>query len=876
MEEEKTSAFEGLNPVQRQAVECVDGPVLIVAGAGSGKTRVLTCRIANILNLGCDPQQVLALTFTNKAAKEMKERIALIVGARKARRLYMGTFHSVFIRLLRDYAAEIGYRPDFTIYDTDDSVRLIKTCLKEMQLDDKVYKPKEVQSRISYAKNNLVTAEKYRESPNAIEQDRRRKMPRISEIYALYSRKCRLSGVMDFDDVLLNMNILLRDSPKSYEEIAGMFRYILVDEYQDTNMAQYIILRKLSAFHRNLCVVGDDSQSIYGFRGARVENILNFQRDYPGCRIFRLEQNYRSTQTIVNAANSLISRNSARIPKTCYSKGEEGEKIRLIKAYTETEEAMLIVSSIMSSLRRDSAQYQDFAILYRTNAQSRALEEALRKRNIPYKIYSGNSFYERAEVKDALAYLKLTVNINDDESFRRIVNKPARGIGDTSVAALAAAAHNHGTTLFKAVYESDLDTYGLKPAAVSKLRSFCDSVARNSVRAATEDAFIVADAVLRESGLWAFFKSDVSVEGQSKFANVEELLNGVKLFIEEKNAEYAEDLMAEEKILSQDDIKESDYPTVTLSSYLENLTLISAADVSDEESANRVALMTVHTSKGLEFPYVHIAGMEENLFPNCGFLSSESDVEEERRLFYVALTRAKKEVSLSFATTRMRNGKSESNAPSRFIMEIDRQYIANPIEPDDDSGDGDLSGGFGGGSGFGGFGGFGRSGGFGGSGGAGRSWGFGGVGDSGRFGGFERFGGSDGKSSSGRSGGVSGLSRNGYGGRSDGYGRSGSASQPRPAASETLRPSVSSGTVRPSASPTPFHKPVPPKTSDADFVPTPMAELRAGQRVEHNRFGPGVIKKLEGRAPDLKAVIEFDGFGEKILLLKYAKIRVIE
>ena len=824
MENSLSSAFEGLNPVQKQAVECVEGPVLIVAGAGSGKTKVLTCRIANILNLGCEPQQILALTFTNKAAKEMKERIALMVGARKARRLYMGTFHSIFIRLLRDYAAEIGYRPDFTIYDTDDSIRLIKTCLKEMQLDEKVYKPKDVQSRISYAKNNLVTDAKYRESPNAIEQDRRRKMPRINEIYTLYSQKCRQSGVMDFDDVLLNMNILLRDSPKSYEEIADMFRYILVDEYQDTNMAQYIILRKLSAFHKNICVVGDDSQSIYGFRGARVENILNFQKDYPGCRIFRLEQNYRSTQTIVNAANSLIAKNSARIPKVCYSKGDEGEKIHLIKAYTETEEAMLIVSSIMATLRSESAQYQDFAILYRTNAQSRALEEALRKRNVPYKIYSGNSFYDRAEVKDAMAYLKLTVNINDDESFRRIVNKPARGIGDTSITALAAAAHNHGTTLFKAVYESDLDTYGLKAAAVTRLRAFCDQIAKNSVRAATEDAWTVADAVLKDSGLWAFFKSDVSVEGQSRFANIEELLNGIKLFIEERNAEYAEDMIAEEKIMSQDDLKEDDYPMVTLSSYLENITLISAADVSDEETANRVGLMTVHTSKGLEFPYVYIAGMEENLFPSGGLLASESDVEEERRLFYVAVTRAKKEVSLSFATTRMRNGKSESNAPSRFITEIDRQYIANPIDPDDDSDD-DLA--------------------------PTRGWG-------------------GGKSFWGRSGGSSNE-----------YGRSGKvyAESRRPAVgggiSSQARP-ASPVPPRSSVSPTPFHKPVPPKVSDADFVPTPIAELRAGQRIEHSRFGFGTIKSLEGKAPDLKAVISFDDYGEKILLLRYAKIRKAE
>ena len=851
MENNMTSPLEGLNPVQRQAVECTEGPVLIVAGAGSGKTKVLTCRIANILEKGAEPQEVLALTFTNKAAKEMKERIALMVGARKARRLYMGTFHSIFIRLLRTYAAEIGYKPDFTIYDTDDSIRLIKTCLKEMQLDEKVYKPKDVQSRISYAKNNLATAERYRESPNAIEQDRRRKMPRISEIYMLYSQKCRLSGVMDFDDVLLNMNILLKDNPKAYEEIAGMFRYILVDEYQDTNMAQYIILRKLSAFHKNICVVGDDSQSIYGFRGARVENILNFQKDYPGCQIFRLEQNYRSTQTIVNAANSLIAKNSARIPKTCYSKGDEGEKINLIKAYTETEEAMLIVSSIMATLRRESAQYQDFAILYRTNAQSRALEEALRKRNIPYKIYSGNSFYERAEVKDAMAYLKLTVNIGDDESFRRAVNKPARGIGDTSIAALTAAAHNHGTTLFKAVYESDLETYGLKPAAISRLRAFCDQIAKNSVRAVSEDAFTVADAALKDSGLWAFFKSDVSVEGQSRFANIEELLNGIKLFIEEKNAEYAEDMIAEEKIMEQSDLKPEDYPLVTLSEYLENITLISAADVSDEDAANRVGLMTVHTSKGLEFPYVYIAGMEENLFPSGGLLASESDVEEERRLFYVAVTRAKKEVSLSFASTRMRNGKSESNAPSRFITEIDKQYIANPIEPEDESSETDpFSSGWGG-----------------------SSWGQ----PKGSWGGGRPLRGGSSSAYGARGGSSSGYASRGssssdYG--SNEYGRSGKVHiEPRkPAAQSQVKAVPPRSAVSPSAQ----HKPVPPRVSDADFVPTPLAELRTGDRIEHNRFGFGVLKSIEGVLPDLKARIEFDDYGEKILLLRYAKVRKVQ
>ena len=414
--------------------------MLIVAGAGSGKTRVLTSRIAYILEKGCPPDSILALTFTKKAASEMKERIALMVGERKARRLFMGTFHSVFIRFLREFARSLGYPENFTIYDTSDSTSAIKSCIKELQLDEKLYKPKDVLSRISMAKNNLVTPEAYRRNAVAQQNDAASRKPRICDIYQLYARKCRQSGVMDFDDILLNMNILLRDSPEALESIAGRFRYIMVDEYQDTNYSQYLILRKLSAGHHNICVVGDDSQSIYAFRGAKIENILNFQKDYPDNMTFRLEQNYRSTRTIVDAANSLIARNSARIPKKCYSEGEEGEKIKLINAYTEQEEALLIASSVMSRIRSDSAQYQDFAILYRTNSQSRALEEALRKRNLPYVIYSGNSFYERAEVKDMMAYLKLAANLNDDESFKRVVNKPARGIGDTSLAALNAAA----------------------------------------------------------------------------------------------------------------------------------------------------------------------------------------------------------------------------------------------------------------------------------------------------------------------------------------------------------------------------------------------------------------------------------------------------
>ena len=533
MEKKESAILEGLNSEQKAAVSCVDGPVLIVAGAGSGKTRVLTSRIAYILEKGCDPSAVLALTFTKKAASEMKERIALMVGEKKARRLYMGTFHSVFIRFLREFAESLGYPQTFTIYDTGDSIIAIKTCLKELQLDDKVYKPKDVLSRISMAKNNLVTAAAYRRNATAIQNDAAARKPRIVDIYDLYAYKCRQAGVMDFDDILLNMNILLRDNPAALASISGRFRYIMVDEYQDTNYAQYLILKKLGEAHKNLCVVGDDSQSIYAFRGAKIENILNFKKDYPTHHIFRLEQNYRSTKVIVDAANSLIARNSARIPKECYSLGEEGEKIRLIQAYTEQEEALLIASSIVSRIQSEHAEYQDFAILYRTNAQSRALEEALRKRNLPYMIYSGNSFFERAEVKDVMAYFKLAVNVNDDESFKRVVNKPARGIGDTSMTALASAAVRHGTSLFKAAFAEDLEAFGLKAAAIKKIREFCEMMSRLSVRAHKEDAYAVASAIAMDSGIFIHYKSDTSIEGQARMANVEELLNSVKAYIDE-------------------------------------------------------------------------------------------------------------------------------------------------------------------------------------------------------------------------------------------------------------------------------------------------------------------------------------------------------
>ena len=808
MENGNSTILEGLNSEQKAAVSCVDGPVLIVAGAGSGKTRVLTSRIAYILEKGGDPSRILALTFTKKAASEMKERIALMVGERKARRLYMGTFHSVFIRFLREFAEPLGYPQTFTIYDTSDSVSAIKACIKELNLDDKIYKPKDVLSRISMAKNNLVTPGAYRRNQTAVQNDAAAKKPRIVDIYELYAHKCRQAGVMDFDDILLNMNILLRDNPDALESVSGRFDYLMVDEYQDTNFSQYLILKKLAQRHQNICVVGDDSQSIYAFRGAKIENILNFKKDYPQHHIFRLEQNYRSTKVIVDAANSLIAKNSARIPKECYSMGEDGEKIRLIQAYTEQEEALLIASSIVSRIHSVSAQYQDFAILYRTNAQSRALEEALRKRNLPYVIYSGNSFFERAEVKDMMAYLKLAVNVNDDESFKRIVNKPARGIGDTSLAALMSAASGHETSLFKAAYAEDLETYGLKGAAIKKIRDFCDIVNRLAVRAQKEEAYDVATALAMESGLLMFYKSDTSIEGQSRTANVEELLNSVKVYAEERKNELFEEMQAEEEIAEGVEISFSDLPPVLLGDFLENISLLSAVDMEDdEEGTNKITLMTVHSSKGLEFPYVYVAGMEENIFPSGGWLASEAEVEEERRLFYVAMTRAKKAVSFSFTQTRMRNGKHESNSPSRFIYEVDPQYISNPLTKEREAGE------------------------------------------------VKRESFSSWKQ-------ESHSNRSGYQ-----YGRS---SRP-----ETERKPLQSKPV-PSVIPVrrPV-RPVPARVADADFEPTPVMQLREGQRIEHNRFGFGKILEISGSAADLKAKIAFDEHGEKILILKYAKIRVV-
>ncbi len=782
MTDKVSTIIEGLNEEQKKAVSCIEGPVLIVAGAGSGKTRVLTSRIAYILAQGVDPSRVLALTFTKKAAGEMKERIGNMVGYKAARQLVMGTFHSVFIRFLREYAESLGYPANFTIYDTSDSQSAIKACIKELSLDDKVYKPKEVLSRISMAKNNLVTVNGYRNNRELLTADLHSKRPRLIDIYELYQKKMKQSGVMDFDDILLNMNYLFKDNREALVAISDRFSYIMVDEYQDTNRSQYLILKKLAQFHHNICVVGDDSQSIYAFRGAKIENILNFKKDYPECRLFRLERNYRSTRIIVEAANSLIAHNDGRIPKNCYSEGDEGEKIRILHSYSETEEAVSVVGEIMSRVRSDHAQYQDFAILYRTNAQSRAIEEQLRRRNIPYMIYSGNSFFERAEIKDMMAYFKLCVNPYDDESFKRTVNKPARGIGSTTLQALELMARERQLPLFRAGFE------------VPKVKPFCEMIEKLAMLVKTTDAYELAKRIADDSGLYAYFKSDTSVEGQSRTSNIEELVDSVAVFVEERRAEAESSGEVDTETL-----------TFTLDDYLENVALLSNADTrEDDESANnKVSLMTVHSAKGLEYPYVLITGLEENLFPSLTMLSSRQDVEEERRLFYVAVTRAQKAVTLSYSSSRMRNGKHENNSPSRFIKEIDSRYLENPL-PEDEFEPVE--------SGWGGFGGFG------------------------------------------------GFSERSYG----------KSSRPRSEAR-------SFGARTQSKQETPVHVVRKPNTAalpaDPDFKAVPMTELYAGERVVHNRFGAGLIKSISGGYPDLKAVIDFDEHGEKLLLLRYAKLR---
>jgi len=647
----------GLNSVQREAVERFEGPSLVVAGAGSGKTRVLTYRIANMLAHGVKPWNVLALTFTNKAAREMKERIAKVVGEASSQALWMGTFHSVFAKILRMEAEHIGFSSSFTIYDTADSRNLIRAILKELNITEEQYKVNDVHARISMAKNNLMTPQAYNTSDSIKENDTRARKPRIAEIYSVYARRCKSANAMDFDDLLLYANILFRDHPDVLEKYRSKLCYVLVDEYQDTNYAQYLIIKKLTEQHRNLCVVGDDAQSIYSFRGAKIENILNFKKDFPECSTFKLEQNYRSTQNIVNAANSVIGRNENQLQKKCFSGGDEGEKVSVIPSFTDQDEGLRVVGDIADRLYAHRAQYSDFAILYRTNAQSRIFEDALRRKSIPYRIYGGMSFYQRKEIKDLLAYLRLLVNHNDDEAFKRVVNYPKRGIGDTTVERIEQAASANNLSMWDAILSLTPEQADLRGAAYNKVSQFIIMIDTMSQQVKSQSAYDLASSVAKQSGVLAELRAEKTIEGIAKLENLEELLNGIKEFCENYQEENGEQ------------------PPLAL--YLENVSLLTDADKEKPEERNTVSLMTVHSAKGLEYSYVYIVGLEENLFPGQMAMSAV-EIEEERRLMYVAMTRAKAKLTLSYAQTRYRWGELKSNPPSRFIKEIDPQYVDLP------------------------------------------------------------------------------------------------------------------------------------------------------------------------------------------------------
>ncbi len=649
-----------LNKVQKEAVIRTEGPTLVIAGAGSGKTRVLTYRIAHLLNQGARPSTILALTFTNKAAREMKERIAKVAGENMARYLWMGTFHSIFARMLRVEHEAIGYPSNYTIYDSADSKSLIKTIIKSLELDNKMYKPNVVASRISMAKNNLITPMVYANNAEIRKVDKSIRMPAIADIYKEYAKRSFLSGAMDFDDLLLKPNLLFRDNPEILQKYQNRFDYVLVDEYQDTNYAQYMIVKKLSAAHNNICVVGDDAQSIYSFRGARIENILNFKKDYPDHKTFKLEQNYRSTQTIVNASNSIIAKNKRQIPKTVFSEKDIGKPIKVLSALTDNEEGFLVAQEIAETQLRDHYKYQDYAILYRTNAQSRIFEESLRKRNIPYKIYGGLSFYQRKEIKDLLAYFRIIIiNPADNEALKRIINFPARGIGATTMQKLETAAADNETTIWKIITKlNESNPAKLNKGTVSKIQSFISLIQNFTAFANENEAFDTAKTIAKQTGILKDLHNDKSPEGMSRYQNIQELLNAIQEFTVSA--------------------LEEDLPN-KLENFLEDVALLTDQDNEKDEDFDKVTLMTVHSAKGLEFKNVFVVGLEENLFPSQprGEKNIEESLEEERRLFYVALTRAEDNAWFSYANQRYRWGNLDFCTPSRFLEEMDERFIDN-------------------------------------------------------------------------------------------------------------------------------------------------------------------------------------------------------
>ena len=796
-----------LNDAQRAAVEYIDGPSLVIAGAGSGKTRVLTYKIAYLLSQGMKPWSIMALTFTNKAAREMKERIGKLVGDDLAQHLYMGTFHSIFSRILRAEAEHIGFNNNFTIYDESDSRSLLKAIIKEMGLDDKTYKPAAVHARISMAKNNLVTAEAYDSDPAILEQNKRAKMPAIGKIYVAYVQRCRQANAMDFDDLLMLTFQLFRDHEEIRQKYAGRFDYILVDEYQDTNHVQMSIVMQLCKEKLRVCAVGDDSQSIYSFRGANIDNILNYQKQLPGTQLFKLEQNYRSTQTIVEAANSLIHHNRNQIQKEVFSKNDKGEKIQYKPAYSDKEEALIVAKNIQRIKRQDDCGYDQFAILYRTNAQSRSFEEEFRKQGIPYRIYGGLSFYQRKEIKDIIAYFRLVANPDDEEAFKRIINYPARGIGATTVMKIADCAHQNQVSFWEVI--GNVEHYGLNvnKGTQTKLENFRLLISSFIDRSHTLDVYELGDAIIRESRISEDIMSGKNADDLARQENLEEFLSGMQTFVAGRQEEGRMD-------------------EAYLTDYLQDVALLTDADSEGEKDEPRVSLMTIHAAKGLEFATVFVVGLEENIFPSPLAAVSVRELEEERRLLYVAITRAEKHCILTNAKNRFRYGKMEFDNPSRFIDEIDASLIEGGEETPESS--------FGGG----------RS-------------SYGGYGSEGGYGGrmpWDR-------------------DRSGY--RREYQNAKPVASQfmadPKPgfksvravnAAHRIMGDTASSSSVASSG-------------SSASKASSAAGSLCEGCRIEHQRFGIGKVLKIEGTGENTKATVEFQNAGTKQLLLKFAKFTIL-
>ena len=778
-----------LNDSQRAAVLYNEGPSLVIAGAGSGKTRVLTYKIAWLLENGYQPWNILALTFTNKAAREMKERIAKQVGTERARYLWMGTFHSLFLRILHAEASHLGFTSQFTIYDTADSKSLIRSIIKEMQLDEKNYKPGMIQARISNAKNHLVSPSDYARNKEAYDGDCMAKVPALRDIYRRYWERCRQADAMDFDDLLFYTFLLFRDHPNVLARYQEQFRYILVDEYQDTNVAQHSIVMQLAKNHQHVCVVGDDAQSIYSFRGADIDNILYFTKAYPGTRVFKLEQNYRSTQSIVSAANSLISKNMRQIHKEVYSKKDQGDPISVFQAYSDVEEGEIVINKIAELRRTQGYGYADFAVLYRTNAQSRIFEEAMRKRNMPYRIYGGLSFYQRKEIKDVIAYFRLVVNPNDEEAFKRIINYPARGIGDTTVGKIIAAATDNKVSLWTVLCEPLTYALNFNKGTVSKLQKFRDLINDLIKDLTQKNASELGEDIIRNSGIINDVCQDNSPENLSRKENIEELMNGMRDFCAERQEEGNEH--------------------ISLSDFLSEVSLLTDQDSDKDSNDEKITLMTVHSAKGLEFRNVFVVGMEENLFPSSMAGDSPRALEEERRLFYVAITRAEEHCYLSYAKTRMRYGKTEFGSPSRFLYDIDTNYLRLPqnllLERQINNRGGDF-----------------RS-----------------------------------------------SSNNAFQPSARPVGSSSAASF----SGET--PMASRKRLIGSSMPRNLRR-VDPAQPSSPSSGSPTALLHEGQFIEHERFGRGEVLKVEGVGDNAKATIRFQHAGDKQLLLRFARFKVIE